>query len=96
MNITQNHILIFRALSHPTRIEILKTLVDGPVCVCELGGAIGKRQPNISQHLAILSQAGLVTRSRDGLNIYYHLNDARLKDLAQVIASLAQRDHPGN
>jgi len=91
MKTTPQHILIFRALGHPVRMKILEILVHGPVCVCDLGILIGKRQPCISQHLAVLRQAGLVTRSRQGWNIFYQLNISRLAEVDRVISDLLQQ-----
>jgi DNA-binding transcriptional ArsR family regulator len=91
MNISQQHILIFRALGHPIRMKIVEILVDGPICVCDLGKLTGKRQPCISQHLAILRQAGLVTRSRQGWNIFYKLNESSLLELDSIFQQLLGR-----
>lgn len=93
MNITQQHMLLFRALGHPIRINILKILAQGPACVCDLVSQTGKRQPCISQHLAVLRQSCLVNKSRQGWNIYYELNKSRLLELEEVISGLLQQVH---
>ena len=87
----QKHTLDFQALSHPVRLNILKTLTRGSICVCDLVKLTGKRQPFISQHLSILRQAGLVTTRREGWNIYYQLNYAKLAELEQIILALLQQ-----
>lgn len=90
MNAASQHALDFQSLGHPIRLSILEILHSGPSCVCDLVRLTGKRQPCISQHLAILRQAGLVTTTRRGWNIVYELNGAKLAELEQVILALAQ------
>ncbi len=68
---------ILKALGQPTRLRIMEYLRDGERCVCEIFPAIGGQQSNISRHLAVLKQAGLVADRRVGVSIFY-----RVKDLA--------------
>ncbi len=64
----------FKALSHPLRLQIIDVLErDGESCVCHLEWRLGQRQPQISQQLTRLKDAGLVRGRRDGLNIFYSL-----------------------
>jgi DNA-binding transcriptional ArsR family regulator len=64
---------IFKALSHPTRIAILDLLRYGEECVCHMETILGKRQAYISQQLAILRVAQIITDRRDGMNIFYRV-----------------------
>ena len=93
MNPRQRHAVLFQALGHPVRLQILKILSQGPSCVCNLVALTGKRQPLISQHLATLRSAGLVTVDRQGWNNWYRLNDARLAELEQLISALLPSVH---
>lgn len=79
-----------QALAHPTRLHILEILALSPVCVCDLVRLTGKRQPYISQHLAILRDAGLVVTERQGWNIFYRLNFSKLAELQAAVAMLSQ------
>ena len=72
---------IFRAFSHPVRLQILDILKQQEACVCHLTAVIGRPQPYISQQLATLRDAGLVTDRRDGTLIYYRLADKRIADI---------------
>lgn len=72
---------LFRALGHPTRLRILQMLRGGERCVCEILEALQLEQSNVSQHLAVLRQAGLVTSRRDGLRVMYSLGNPRLTRL---------------
>jgi ArsR family transcriptional regulator len=73
--------LLFQALSHPVRLRILDVLARQEACVCHLTTILGQRQPYVSQQLAALRQAGLVTDRREGTLIYYRLADERLAGL---------------
>ena len=61
-----------------TRAGILRILSDGPHCVCEMAAALGERQNNVSNHLAVLREAGLVRASRhrvDARWVYYERDE---------------------
>jgi len=77
----QKQAQLFRALSHPVRLRILDILSHEEACVCHLTAILGKRQPYVSQQLATLRAAGLVTDRRDGTLIYYSLADEHLVEL---------------
>ena len=66
---------ILKALGQPTRLRIMEYLRDGERCVCEIFPAIGGQQSNISRHLAVLKQAGLVADRRVGVSIFYRVKD---------------------
>lgn len=72
---------IFKALGHPIRYKIINYLLDGPKCVCVLNQDIEFSQSNLSQHLRILKDAGIVKSEKVGLNIHYSLADEQIKDL---------------
>ena len=77
-----------KALAHPTRLAILSLLREGEVCVCDLEPALDLRQANISQHLAILRRANLVTSRRDGLRILYRVTDSRVFKALDLLSSI--------
>lgn len=65
---------VFKALGHPTRLWIVKQLADGREhCVCEFVDAVGVRFATISQHLAILRQAGILESEKRGQAVFYRL-----------------------
>ena len=72
---------IFRALSHPVRLRNLDVLARQEACVCHLTALLGQRQPYVSQQLATLREAGLVTDRREGTLIYYRLADDQMAEL---------------
>ncbi|NIS82985.1 MAG: metalloregulator ArsR/SmtB family transcription factor [Anaerolineales bacterium] len=81
---------IAKALAHPIRLQILEVLDrEGESCVCHLEHRLGQRQAYISQQLARLRDAGLVTDRRVGLNVFYDLIDASIGRLLPVIRETA-------
>ena len=71
----------FKAMGHPTRLRILEKIVAGEFCVSDLETDLDRRQANISQHLAILRDRGLVIPARNGKMVCYRPADARVADL---------------
>ncbi len=72
------HARICRTLAHPKRLEILSLLRDGELSVGELAERMGLSLANVSQHLAILRDKGVVMTRREGVNIYYRVADSRI------------------
>ena len=64
---------IFKALAHPTRLMIVDSLLRGEKCVGDIQELLKSSQPNVSQHLSILKNEGLVIDERQGTKILYHL-----------------------
>nr|MBC7243767.1 winged helix-turn-helix transcriptional regulator [Chloroflexota bacterium] len=73
----------FSALAHPIRLSILDILSRGEACVCHLSAILQLRQAYISQQLATLKEAGLITDRKEGLYVYYSLADASVPHLLQ-------------
>lgn len=72
---------IMKSLSDPTRLKIVKMLQHKTLCVCEIQAALGQSQPNVSKHLKILQEAGLVESRKDGLWVNYALASTGRDDL---------------
>ena len=81
---------IARALADPKRLCVVERLAGGERSVSELSRDVGCQVPNMSQHLAVLRRAGLVTTRRDGSTIYYRLADSRVLEAYQLIQSIAR------
>ncbi len=76
------------ALSEPTRLLILYTLHESPRTVSELSADLGLPQPNISRHLKVLRERGLVQAIRRGTFVTYKLTDERLIQALDLLRSL--------
>lgn len=69
---------LFKALSDPTRLEIVGLLAENgrELCVCEIESHFDLSQPTVSHHLRLLREAGVVTAERRGTWVYYALDPA--------------------
>jgi DNA-binding transcriptional ArsR family regulator len=72
---------LFRALAHPARIRVLEVLSDGERSVGEMQPLVGIESSHLSQQLAVLRRAGLVTTRKTGSSVYYSLRAPELVDL---------------
>ena len=82
----------FRVLGEPSRIRLLDRLRDGERSVNDLAAHLGAGQQNVSKHLAVLAEAGVIARRRDGNHVYYRIVDDGVLDLCrQVCGSLERR-----
>lgn len=77
---------MFKVLSDPTRLKIVKLLAEGggPLCVNALTHRLGVSQSAVSQHLRVLRQAGLATGDRYGSNVHYTLNPEVVQQYRQM------------
>ncbi len=80
---------VAQALAHPVRLQILKLLRSESAYVMHLTTMLGRPQANISQHLAILREAGLVVDEREGMTVVYRVKDPRVFDLVDRLEALA-------
>jgi DNA-binding transcriptional ArsR family regulator len=82
----------FRVLADPTRIKLLDLLRHSEASVQELATTTGASQQNVSKHLGVLLQAGIVGRRRAGNYAYYSIADAGVFALCEdVCGSLAEQ-----
>jgi DNA-binding transcriptional ArsR family regulator len=72
---------VFGALANPVRRELLDALRDGPLPAGELAGRFALSRPAVSEHLAVLRHAGLVTEEPRGRHRYYHLSAGPLTEV---------------
>ncbi len=79
---------ILKALGQPTRLQILELLNNGERCVCEIFPAIHQEQANVSKHLSILKQAGILESRKDGLRILYRIKTPEILDLLTGVSKL--------
>jgi ArsR family transcriptional regulator len=82
---------ILLAIAHPNRIRILEQLQKEVKCNCELAPALGLEQSNLSRHLKILTQAGILISWKDGLRVNFKIADKRIFDLLELVEGVASR-----
>jgi DNA-binding transcriptional ArsR family regulator len=65
--------LVFKALGHPARLQMVAALAGGEQCVCELTELVGLDMSTISKHLAVLTQAGVLASEKRANKVFYRL-----------------------
>jgi DNA-binding transcriptional ArsR family regulator len=80
-----------KAMADPTRLRILHVLQAGERCVTDILGQVGGSQANISKHLSVLRRAGLVECRRDGVNVYYHIEDPAVFAICSTVCDSLER-----
>jgi ArsR family transcriptional regulator len=82
---------LLRALADPLRAHVIELLAGEELCVCHLVELTGARQTNLSNHLRVLREAGVVETEPAGRYTYYRLRPQALAALAEHYADLADR-----
>lgn len=77
----------FKVLAEPLRLRVLIALSDGELSVTEIAEAVEASQPNISKHLKMLQDAGLVKRRQEGNTVYCSVADETVFELCDVVCS---------
>ncbi len=77
----------FRALSEPTRLRLLNLLMQGERTVGGLVEASGSGQANVSKHLALLRDAGMIGMRKEGLTTVCYIADPIVKELCELMCS---------
>jgi DNA-binding transcriptional ArsR family regulator len=80
----------FRMLAEPTRIRLLDRLRDGEASVNDLSEQLGTSQQNISKHLAMLADAGMLVRRKDRNHVYYRIADEGVFALCEQVCGSVQ------
>lgn len=81
----------FRVLAEPMRIRLLDRLRDGDATVQELQQALGASQQNVSKHLGVLLNAGMVARTKQGTSALYSIADDGVFELCEQVCGGLRR-----
>ncbi|WP_410498954.1 ArsR/SmtB family transcription factor [Chitinibacter sp. S2-10] len=74
-----------KAMSHPLRLKILCVLADQEVSVQDIVERVGTTQSNISQHLALMREKGVLRTRKDANRVYYRVGDVRTLDVIAML-----------
>lgn len=77
----------FRVLGEPSRLRLVAALEQGEKNVSELVSVTELTQANVSRHLQVLTEAGMLGRRKEGLNAYYFIADKSLFELCDLVCS---------
>ncbi len=81
----------FRVIGEPMRIKLLDRLRNGEATVQELTKAVAASQQNVSKHLSVLHDAGIVARRKEGTQVFYRVVDAGVFELCETVCGSVQR-----
>ena len=82
----------FKVMSEPLRLRILQELEEGEMSVMEITERVESSQPNVSKHLKVLQDAGLIARRQEGNTVYCSIADETVFELCEVVCS-SLREH---
>ena len=83
----------FAVLSEPMRLRLLHALFEGEQSVGELVERSGGTQANVSRHLQTLAQAQLLTRRKEGLQVFYSISDPSIFQLCELVCGSLEKSH---
>ena len=81
----------FRLLGEPTRVKLLDAMRSGPATAADLQAATGASQQNVSKHLGMLIDSGMVRRAKEGNRAYFSIADDTLFDLCEQVCGSLRR-----
>lgn len=82
----------FKLLAEPMRLRLLQALRAGERNVTQLVEASGATQANVSRHLGLLSEAGILRRRKAGMHVFYAIDDPMVFELCTLVCSRLQED----
>lgn len=90
MNQQEMSVKIFKCLGHPIRYNIVKFLFDGAKCVSTINEENEYSQANLSQHLKLLKDAGILESEKIGMEIYYRISNEDIKKIIECVDKCVQ------
>jgi DNA-binding transcriptional ArsR family regulator len=81
---------VIQAVAHPIRVAILETLGDGELCVCDIARIVGAQRSNVSRHLGVMLQAGVVEFRKDGLKMIYSLATPCIQGFLECVTNVVR------
>jgi len=78
---------IAKAIAHPLRIAIIDFLSDGEQCVCDIAEYVGSERSNVSRHLSVMVNAGVLECRKEGLRVIYKLKTPCVLDFFSCTAA---------
>ena len=83
---------VFKVLGEGGRLTLLQELKQGEMMVGQLVAATGMAQANVSKHLKMMSEVGILSRRKDGVCVYYAVADQMVFDLCELVCGKLSRD----
>ena len=87
---------IAKAIAHPLRIAIVDFLRDGEECVCDIAEYVGSERSNVSRHLSVMVNAGILEYHKQGLKVIYRLKTLCILDFFSCVARVLRQQAKEN
>ena len=87
---------ITKAIAHALRIAVLDFLKDGPQCVCDIADHIGSERSNVSRHLSVMTNAGVLASRKEGLKVIYTLKTPCILEFFSCISGVLKQQAKEN
>lgn len=87
---------IAKAIAHPLRIAIIHFLKDGEQCVCDIAEYVGSERSNVSRHLSVMVNAGVLEYRKEGLKVIYKLKCVCILDFFSCVTDVLKRQAKDN
>jgi len=87
---------IAKAIAHPLRIAIIDFLKDGEQCVCDIAEFVGSERSNVSRHLSVMVNAGVLKYRKEGLKVIYKLKTPCILDFFSCVATCLKQQAKEN
>ena len=87
---------IVKAIGHPLRIAIVDFLKDGQECVCDIAEHVGSERSNVSRHLSVMVNAGVLESHKEGLKVIYKLKTPCILDFFSCMISCLKQQAKEN
>ena len=82
---------VAKAIAHPLRIAVVNFLKDGEQCVCDIAEHIGSERSNVSRHLSVMANAGLLEYHKEGLKVIYKLKCTCIVDFFSCVSRVLKQ-----
>jgi len=82
---------VIKAAAHPVRIAIVNFLSEQEQCVCDIVTHVGAERSNVSRHLAVMVNAGVLSFRREGLKVIYRLETCCMLEFLECVAKVVEQ-----
>ncbi len=87
---------IAKAIAHPLRIAVVNFLKDGEQCVCDIAKHVGSERSNVSRHLSVMLNAGLLEYRKEGLKVIYRLKTPCILEFFSCVSRVLKQQVKDN
>jgi ArsR family transcriptional regulator len=87
---------IAKAVAHPLRIAVVNFLKDGEQCVCDIAEHVGAERSNVSRHLSVMVNAGVLEYRKEGLKVLYRLKCVCILDFFSCVTAVLKQQAEEN